>query len=242
MKVLVVGASGATGSKLVDQLTQLGYSVKVIVRATSKIPQTWQQTETIEIIIADLLTLSATEMQAIVADCAAVASCLGHNLTFKGMFLKPRRLVTEATRRLCNAISASNSAPTVKYVLMNSSGVGNKDLNEPISFGQKLVIGLLRLLLPPHVDNEQAADYLRTQIGQQHPKIEWVAVRPDGLINEAEVSEYELYPSPIRSAIFNAGKVSRINVAHCMARLIHDASLWGQWKGQMPVVYSTAHS
>jgi hypothetical protein len=68
--------------------------------------------------------------------------------------------------------------------------------------------------------------------------VEWAAVRPDDLINEKEVTEYEVHPSPIRSAIFNAGKVSRINVAHFMATLIHDDKLWQKWKGQMPVIYS----
>ena len=88
------------------------------------------------------------------------------------------------------------------------------------------------------MDNEQAADYLRTQIGQSDKHIEWVAVRPDGLINEDEVTAYEIYPSPIRSAIFNAGKVSRINVGHFMSELINDNKLWNEWKGQMPVMYS----
>jgi hypothetical protein len=125
---------------------------------------------------------------------------------------------------------------------MNTTGNRNRDLPEPISFGQKIVIGLLRLLLPPHVDNEQAADYLRSIVGQNDSAIEWAAVRPDGLIDESEVSEYEIHPSPIRSAIFDAGKTSRINVAHFMAELITDDQTWNQWKGQMPVIYNRESS
>ena len=121
---------------------------------------------------------------------------------------------------------------------MNTTGNQNRDLEERISIGEKIVIGLLRLLLPPQVDNEKAADYLRTKIGQNDQFVEWVAVRPDGLINEDEVSEYEIYPSPTRSAIFNAGKTSRINVGHFMAQLITDNELWNKWKGQMPVIYN----
>ena len=98
------------------------------------------------------------------------------------------------------------------------------------------------LLLPPHVDNEKAADYLRTEIGQNNPIIQWTAVRPDSLINESEVTEYEVYPSPTRSPIFNAGKVSRINVGHFMAALIDNDDLWQKWKGQMPVIYSKMSS
>lgn len=241
MTVLVVGASGATGSKLVEQLLIQKHRVKIIVRSLQKLPESWKENNDLEIIEAALLDLSDPEIKEIVSGCDAVASCLGHNLSFKGIYGKPRRLVTDATRRLCDAITANNPEIRVKFVLMNTTGNRNRDLNEPISFAQKCVIGLLRLLLPPHVDNEKAADYLRTQIGQHHSEIEWVAVRPDGLINEEEVSAYEIHPSPTRSAIFNAGKVSRINVAHFMAKLIFDDALWTQWKGQMPVIYSKSY-
>ncbi len=54
------------------------------------------------------------------------------------------------------------------------------------------MIWLLRLLLPPHIDNEAAADYLRTEIGQNNTDIEWAAVRPDNLTHEGQVTEYEV--------------------------------------------------
>ena len=173
-----------------------------------------------------------------VQDCDAVTSCLGHNMSWKGIYGKPRKLVTDAVNLLCEAIKKNAPNKPIKFVLMNTTGNSNRDLNEPISVGQKFVIGLLRLLLPPHVDNEKAADYLRTKIGQKNNFIEWVAVRPDGLVNEDVVTEYEIYPSPTRSAIFDAGKISRINVGHFMAKLISENDLWNRWKGQMPVIYS----
>lgn len=241
MTVLVVGASGATGSKLVEQLLFKKKKVKVIVRSPEKLPASWKTNDNLQIITASLLDLSDTEMREIVKDCNAVASCLGHNLTWKGVYGQPRKLVTDATRSLCNAIKSNKLQSTTKFILMNTTGNRNRDVYEPISFAQKCVIGLLRLLLPPHVDNEKAAEYLRTQIGQNNSFIEWVAVRPDGLIDEEEVSNYEIYASPTRSAIFNAGKVSRINVGHFMASLITDDDLWTKWKGQMPVIYSKSN-
>ncbi|MFT7688823.1 MAG: 3'-phosphoadenosine 5'-phosphosulfate sulfotransferase, partial [Candidatus Azotimanducaceae bacterium] len=86
-------------------------------------------------------------------------------------------------------------------------------------------------------DNEKAADYLRLNIGQDDKRIEWVVVRPDGLIDESDVSEYDIHPSPTRDALFNAGSISRINVAHFMSTLISDNNLWIKWKGKMPVIY-----
>ena len=238
MTVLVVGASGATGSQLVEQLLIDKHKVKIIVRTPEKLPESWKTNDDLQIISASLLELSDNEMIEIVSDCQAVASCLGHNLTFKGVYGQPRRLVTDATRRLCNAIKSNNLQSPIKFVLMNTTGNRNRDLKEPNSFAQKCVIVLIRLLLPPHIDNEKAADYLRTKVGQNNNYIEWVAVRPDGLINEEDVSDYEIHPSPTRSAIFNAGKVSRINVGHFMASLIDDSDVWRKWKGQMPVIYN----
>jgi hypothetical protein len=121
---------------------------------------------------------------------------------------------------------------------MNTAGNSNRDLNEPVSFRERSVIGILRLTLPPHADNEKAADYLRVKIGQNNPYIEWAAVRPDTLINEDSVIEYSVHASLISSAIFNPGQTSRINVGHFMARLIIDDEIWKKWKGQMPVIYN----
>jgi nucleoside-diphosphate-sugar epimerase len=242
MTTLVVGASGATGRLLVEQLLKRGENVKVIVRSPDKLPEVLKNQDNLSVIPASVLDLSDAEMAQHVNGCDAVASCLGHNTSFKGIYGHPRRLVTDATRRLCNAINADKSEEPTKFVLMNTAGNSNRDLHEPISFGQRCVIGLLRLLLPPHVDNEKAADYLRTKIGQDDGAIEWVVVRPDNLIDEDKVTEYEVYPSPTRSAIFDAGSTSRINVGHFMAHLITDDDAWDKWKGQMPVIYNKASS
>ena len=238
MTTLVVGASGATGTQLVEQLLARGQNVKVIVRSPEKLPKSWKSNNRLFIISASVLELSDSEMSKYLNGCQAIASCLGHNISWKGIYGKPRRLVTDAARRITNLIRANKPEEPIKYILMNTTGNSNRDLNEPISIGQKLIFGLIRLLLPPQVDNEKAADYLRTKIGQSDHFIEWVAVRPDNLVNEEEITEYELYPSPIRSAIFNPGKTSRINVGHFMADLICNNDVWNNWKGQMPVIYN----
>jgi NAD(P)-dependent dehydrogenase (short-subunit alcohol dehydrogenase family) len=242
MTTLVVGASGATGRLLVEQLLKRGQHVRAIVRSPEKLPQFLKSHDLISVIHGSPLDLSETEMAQHVKGCDAVASCLGHNLTLKGIFGPPRRLVTDATRRLCNAIKANDSDRPAKFVLMNTAGNRNRDLNEPASFGERIVIGLLRLLLPPQADNEAAADYLRTGIGQDDRAIEWAVVRPDSLTNEDEVTEYEMFPLPTRSPIFDPGSTSRINVAHFMARLITEDDTWNKWKGQMPVIYNKAPS
>ncbi|MDP1990405.1 MAG: SDR family oxidoreductase [Syntrophales bacterium] len=242
MAILVVGASGATGQLLVEQLLNRGESVKVIVRSPDMLSEVLRDHDHLSVIRGSVLDLNDDEIRQHVKGCAAVASCLGHNLSWKGIYGHPRRLVTDATRRLCNAIKANKAEEPTKFVLMNTAGNSNRDLREPISLGQVCLIGLIRLLLPPHMDNEKAADYLRASIGQDDKAIQWVVVRPDTLINENQVTKYEAHPSPTRSAIFSPGKTSRINVAHFMAELIADDDTWRRWKGQMPVIYNKTAS
>ncbi|WP_283431213.1 NAD(P)-dependent oxidoreductase [Neorhodopirellula lusitana] len=266
MTCLVVGASGATGRLLVEQLLSRGLSVRAIVRSLDRLPPAMAEHPNLDLIPASVSQASDSELADFVRDCDAVASCLGHNLTFQGLFGSPRRLVTDTTQRLCNAIMSrpTSSKPCdrpytdrphtghrdtdgseldqpkqpARFVLMNTAGNSNRDLNEPVSFAHHCVIGLLRYGLPPHADNEAAADFLRTAIGQNHSSVEWAVVRPDTLIDESEVSEYDLHTSPTRDAIFNAGKTSRINVAHLMADLIVNDAIWSRWQGQMPVIYN----
>jgi len=237
---LVVGASGATGRLLVKQLLDRGHRVRAVVRDIAKLPVELREAERLSVIQASLLELSDVELARATSGCQAVASCLGHNMSWKGIYGRPRRLVTEAMHRLSVAVEANRPQTPVRFVLMNTAGNGNRDNQEPISFGHRLVIGLIRVLVPPHADNEQAADFLRTEIGRSDVAIEWTVVRPDTLTDEDAVTEYTTYPSPIRSAIFNAGATSRINVAHFMADLVTDDSVWRKWKGQMPVIYNMA--
>jgi putative NADH-flavin reductase len=238
MTTLVVGASGATGKCLVAQLLSMGQQVKVIVRPSGLIPDRWLSDDNVSIIKANINDIGVDEMAGYINDCQAVVSCLGHNLTLKGIYGKPRKLVADAVRLLCDAIEANSPETPVKFVLMNTAGSRNRDLNEPISFGEKCVTGLVRVLIPPHTDNEAAAEYLRLNIGHNRSSIEWVVVRPDTLTDEDKVTEYDLHLSPSRSAFFNPGKTSRINVGNYMATLITEEALWNKWRFKMPVIYN----
>lgn len=235
---LVVGASGATGKRLVEQLLDREINVKAIIRPSSNLPDHLKNHPKLTIIHANILELTDAELTQHLIGCNAIASCLGHNLSFKGLFGQPRRLVTDSVRQLCHAVKTLAPDQPVKFILMNTTGNHHHDIDDPISFKQKCVITLIRLLLPPHSDNEQAAAVLQVEIGQQHDHIEWVVVRPDSLTDDIQATNYTLHTSPIRSAIFDPGKTSRINVGHFMAELVVNDQLWEEWVGQMPVIYN----
>jgi len=108
MTTLIVGASGATGRHLVQQLLNQRQKVKIIVRSIEKLPESWKTNDLLNIIEASLLDLSEDEMAEYVRDCDAVASCLGHNLSRKGVVGEPSKLVTDAVSLLYNAIKKND--------------------------------------------------------------------------------------------------------------------------------------
>ena len=236
--VLLVGATGATGRLLLRQLLDRGFKVRAIARTVDRIPADLRTHANLQVLTGNVLTFTDAELAEAVRGCAAVASCLGHTLSLRGVLGPPYRLVAESVRRLCVAIAASAPAQPVRFVLMNTAGNSNRNLTEKLSFGERLVISLVRLLIPPHADNEHAADYLRTRCAND-ASIQWVVARPDTLIDKPEVTPYVAVASPTRSAIFDPGKTSRINVAHFMAELVNSDRLWAEWQGQMPVIYDS---
>ncbi len=239
-KVLVLGSSGATGKLVVAQLLKQSVEVIAILRPSSNIPVEFSSQNNLQIIKTEISELPKNELAHYLQDCDGVISCLGHNLTFKGMFGQPKLLVTDVVDKVCQTIESIGTDKIIKLILMNTTGNSNRDLSEKPPTSQRVVISILRLLIPPHVDNEKAADYLRLKIGQNHKLIEWVAVRPDSLTDNEDVTKYDLFISPIRNAIFDAAPTSRINVANFMSRLIHEDELWEEWKGKMPVIYNHA--
>ena len=108
MIALVVGANGATGQHLVRELLNRNVKVKVIVREAEKLPDDIRTHQNLTTIKASILHLSDIEMVAYVKDCDAVASCLGHNVSLKGIYGNPKMLVTDSVKRLCNAIKANS--------------------------------------------------------------------------------------------------------------------------------------
>jgi nucleoside-diphosphate-sugar epimerase len=237
---LVVGATGMTGRSLVDQLLDNNHKVRVVVRSREKLSAEVLSNPKATGIEASVLDLTDEEMARHVRDCGAVISCLGHVMDFKGMFGEPKKLCTDATRRLCDAIEKNASPETTKFILMNTVGVKNPELGEKRAWFERSLLFLLRHLLPPHKDNETAAEYLHRNIEKGSKHVEWCSVRPDSLI-DAEISPYDIQESP-STGIFTGRPTTRANVAKFMTELVENTELWNIWKFRMPVIMNAEES
>jgi putative NADH-flavin reductase len=227
-KLLIVGATGATGRHVVQMILDRGDSVVVVARSKESMLGHLKEVDygdRLMIHEAAILDLSEEDLVSMTKDCSVVISCLGHSMTFSGIFMKPRSLVTEAVKRLTKAMPSS-----AKFILMGSDGVAHP--NDPKqTFAERSVIFLLRYLIPPHADNERAAAFLFT-----NKDFDWSVVRPTNLINEEKadglytISEYTECP------LFGDQTVSRNNVAHFMVEMITNEKTFAKYRHKMPVL------
>ena len=222
MKALVLGASGATGKLVVQQLLKKNIQVRIVVRESAIIPGQISDNKSVEVIKGNINDFEISKINDLVKDCDSVICCLGHNINFKGIFGAPHKLVFNTVLKIIEALLSLNPKP--KFVLMSTTAYTNRKTGEVNTFGEKIVFSLLKVLLPPHKDNMLAADH--------------VAVRPDSLFDEESVGEYEIHNNKIRSPIFNPGKTSRINVSNFMVELVTNDKLWQEWKHKTPVIYN----
>lgn len=240
-KVLVVGATGATGKHVVRYLLERGgTTVVALVRSKEKLMGLLKLDEekrsNLIVKEAAISDLGTEELKEITEGCGAIVSCLGHNLTFRGMYRDGPFLI-KAVKNLTASMPKS-----CRFILMNSDGVANPDGSDPKrTYVERCVIALVRWLVPPHVDNEKSALYL-----YQNPSFDWVIVRPGDLVDKEEEEidykgekAYDVYDHP-QGSLFGSGNTSaRSDVADFMAELATtDQKTWKEvYNHKMPAVY-----
>lgn len=239
--VLLVGGTGRTGGRVLRQLLDRGVRVRAIVRSHGKLPADLAANPNLTVIEASLLSLRDEELQRHLRGCDAVISCLGHVISLKGVFGQPRDLVTQATMRLCRGVEALTPQTPVKLILMSSVSVNRPDrLDTRRGTFERAFLRVLCVVVPPAGDNQRAADFLLEKVGPGHPFVQWVAVRPDTLL-EGEVTEYAVHEGLVDS-LFAPGKTNMANVAHFMCELVTHPQTWADWKGKLPVITNAGSS
>jgi nucleoside-diphosphate-sugar epimerase len=237
--VLLVGGTGRTGRRVLEQLVARGVRVRAIVRSTRGLPPGTAENPLVTLVEGSLLDLPDQVLQGHLRGCDAVVSCLGHTLSLRGVLGPPHDLVTRATTRLCRALEALRPARPARFILMTSVSVHRPGrLDTRRGTFERAFLWVLRGLLPPARDNQRAADFLQERIGPASPFVQWAVVRPDTLLG-GEVSEYVAHEGLVNS-LSAPGQTTMANVAHFMCELATDAKAWAAWQGKAPVVVDAA--
>jgi nucleoside-diphosphate-sugar epimerase len=212
-RVLILGASGRTGSQVLTQLLERGVPVRALVRAAARLPVGTIDNPLLEVVEADLLSLPPEVFAERLVGCDTVISCLGHTISVRGIFGPPRDLVRQAVGLVRVAVArgqreqtaSGQPAAPVRLILMSSVSVnqpGRADARRGAS--ERAYMWAMRALVPPARDNQIAADFL---------------------VHEVLVS-----------SLFKPDRTRMSQVAHFMCELATDDATWQRWRSRMPVV------
>ena len=237
--VLLLGGTGRTGGRVLQQLLGRGAHVRALVRSAERLPAGVADDPALTVVEADLLAMSDDQVREQVDGCDVVISCLGHTISAQGVFGQPRDLVTRSVERMCRAAKELQPAQPVKLILMTSVSVNRPGgLDTRRGPFERAALWTLRGLVPPARDNQCAADFLHDVIEPADPHVQWVVVRPDTL-KDGDVTEYALHEALVHS-LSRPGETNRANVAHFMCELATDAETWAAWRGKLPVIVNAS--
>jgi uncharacterized protein YbjT (DUF2867 family) len=239
MNVLLLGGTGRTGGRVLQQLLARGVSVRAVVRSAERLPAGVLDDPRLTVVVAELPSMSDEEVRELVDGGDVVISCLGHTASAQGIFGPPRDLVTRSVERVCRATRDLQPAQPVRLILMSSVSVNRAGgLDTRRGRFERAVVWTLRGVVSPAKDHQRAADFLHDVIEAADPCAQWVAVRPDTL-KDGDVTEYALHEGLVDS-LFRPGETNMANVAHFMCELATDPQAWAAWRGKLPVIVNAS--
>ncbi|BCZ24230.1 SDR family oxidoreductase [Mycobacterium senriense] len=199
MKILVLGATGATGRLIVRDATASGHYVVALVRAKAR--SDLPGAEVIEGDVRDEGTLARA-----LDGCDAVVSALG-----TGMGLREVDLLTVATRAL---VSAMTRAGVRRLICISALGVGDSRYHGGFVFDR---------LFQPLLLGRAYKDKERQEAAIRASALDWVVIRPAMLTNGSPRGRMR---ATTDLAGVHGGKIARADVAQFVVeQLTSDAWL-----------------
>lgn len=160
-RVLIVGATGGTGRRLVEQALERGFRVTALVRNPSKLQLEHQR---LTVIKGDVL--DAVSLDAAMQGQEAVLSALGHKRYFY-----PNRILSEGTSNVLRAMGTHGAR---RLVCMSSLGIGDSAGR----MGLYYTLFVIPLILPFYF-----WDKTRQERAVAGSTLDWTIVRPGALTN-----------------------------------------------------------
>ncbi len=163
-QILIIGSTGGTGQRLVEQALERGYAVTAMARNPAKLKIEHPR---LNVVRGDVLDYATVESA--VRGHDAVLSALGHK-----RFFYPTHILSDGTRNIINAMQDNGAK---RFVCETSLGIGDSVWQ----MGLLYTILIIPLVLPFYF-------YDKTQ--QEHAiaksELDWTIVRPAALNNSAK--------------------------------------------------------
>jgi putative NADH-flavin reductase len=197
-RLLIVGATGGTGRRLIEQALERGYAVTALVRNPSRFQLEHAQ---LKVVQGDVLDCDSVESAVRGQD--AVISALGHK-----RFFHPTRILSEGTANVLRAMQA-HGVP--RFVCETSLGIGDSAGR----MGLYYTLFVIPVILPFYYWDKTRQERLIAA-----SKMEWIIVRPGALSNQERRGTYR-HGRHIGSFILTLG-ISRADVADFMLNQVED--------------------
>src|SRR5215212_9867079 len=195
MKVLIIGATGATGKILMREALAQGHQVTALARNPSALVP-----EDHRLRVVEGNALDTSSVEAAVAGQDAVLVALGTRSS------RPTTLFSESTH---NVIGAMDKHGVRRLICITGVGVG--DSKGHVGF-------LYDRIIRPLVVRNVYEDKERQEEEIKQSDLEWVIVRPAQLTDEPARGEYKVY----LKGSYTATKISRADVAAFMLAQVTD--------------------
>jgi uncharacterized protein YbjT (DUF2867 family) len=189
MKILVLGATGATGRKILKLAIEKQYHITAYVRKPFKLKDFEGKIEIVKGELGDTLILNEA-----IKGCDAVISALGYrNLWDKSLFI---------SKAIENVIKAMVLSGVNKMVYESASGIGGQhSVSNPV----------LRFFLKTFGAANPFIDHNLTEKLIKESKINWTIIRP-GILTHGKLRTKFRMGENLKRVTY----ISRADVAYCM--------------------------
>lgn len=206
-RVLIFGASGRTGRRLVEQALERGYTVTAFVRKPSRLTVEHSRLTVAvgDVLDADSVDLAMREQEAVI--CA-----LGHR-----RYLGPSRILSRGTRNILEAMEAHGAH---RLVCQTSLGIGDSAGR----MGLYYTFFVIPVILPFYF-----WDKTRQERAIADSRVDWVIVRP-GVLTGGEPRGRLRHGRKVGNYLWTV-RVSRADVAAFMLDQLEDDTYLGRAPG-----------
>ncbi len=219
MRIAVIGATGATGRKVVERALELGHEVVAVARRPERI----NPAERLSTRQADVL--DATSIGKAITDTEVVISCIGPTKASPaGTFMaksipnaiaanfSPGTVMSEGTQNIVEACERNG----VQRLIMQS-GIGLSNGRE-FAIGSRWILGINRCILSKAIQDKGIAEHT-----VQKSNLNWIIVRPTGMSDTAATLSYIAGPA---ARIHLTRILSFADCADCLVRAATSEPDW----------------
>jgi putative NADH-flavin reductase len=202
MKLTIFGATGSTGTCLVEQALAVGHDVTAVVRDPARLTMPGQQG--LRVVTADVMKPAA--ISPVLAAADAVISALGPHGTGR------TTISQDSVRSIIQAMQESGVQRllTVSGTIVTDEGEG----------------AVMRYVLKPAVRatflRHVCADMRQAEEVVRNSSLDWTIMRPPGLTDKAATGAYRI---ATERNLRHGTTISRADLAACMLTLINDTAV-----------------